>query len=273
MTETNQGDSRETEETEEFADILSSEPIQEEVVQQETEAPEKVTEPSDDIPEKYLNKDIKDIIRMHQEAEKALGKQSNEVGELRKVFDDYVKSQTITAESKQSQNLDIDEEEYWTNPKEAVSKSIDSHPDVIAAREAAAQLKQQQAIATLKASHGDFESIISDQGFIDWVGKSKVRKDLLSRAHTQFDVDAADELFTNWKERRDYVTQTKQENKAKTKKMVQKASVGGSGGTSEPAPKKLYRNRDIQLLAQNDPERYKRLLPELMRAYQEGRVQ
>ena len=31
---------------------------------------------------------------MHQEAEKLLGRQSSEVGELRKVVDDYISSQT-----------------------------------------------------------------------------------------------------------------------------------------------------------------------------------
>ena len=31
---------------------------------------------------------------MHQEAEKLLGRQSSEVGELRKVVDDYISTQT-----------------------------------------------------------------------------------------------------------------------------------------------------------------------------------
>ena len=47
-------------------------------------------EPEDDIPDKYRNKDPKDIIAMHQNAEKLLGKQSQEVGELRKVVDDFI---------------------------------------------------------------------------------------------------------------------------------------------------------------------------------------
>ena len=33
---------------------------------------------------------------MHQEAEKLLGRQSSEVGELRKVVDDYIANQTPT---------------------------------------------------------------------------------------------------------------------------------------------------------------------------------
>jgi hypothetical protein len=44
---------------------------------------------------------------MHQEAEKLLGKQSSEVGELRKIVDDFVKSQI---EAKNSPQQETDEE-------------------------------------------------------------------------------------------------------------------------------------------------------------------
>jgi hypothetical protein len=66
--------------------------------EQEVETPEEETSQppeEDDIPEKYRNKSVKDIVRMHQEAERAMGKQGSEVGELRRVVDDFVKSQTV----------------------------------------------------------------------------------------------------------------------------------------------------------------------------------
>jgi hypothetical protein len=37
--------------------------------------------PEEEIPEKYQGKSVTDIVRMHQEAEKLLGRQSSEVGE------------------------------------------------------------------------------------------------------------------------------------------------------------------------------------------------
>ena len=48
----------------------------------------------DDLPEKYRNKSVKDIIAMHQEDERFIGKQGGEVGDLRKVVDDFIKTQT-----------------------------------------------------------------------------------------------------------------------------------------------------------------------------------
>ena len=71
--------------------------------EQEQEAPPEPTpeptEQEDDLPEKYRGKSTAEIVRMHQEAEKLLGKQSGEVGELRKVVDDYIQTQLDTTGS------------------------------------------------------------------------------------------------------------------------------------------------------------------------------
>ena len=60
------------------------------------EAPQETTPPEDDIPDKYKGKSTAEIVRMHQEAEKLLGKQSGEVGELRSVVDSYIQTQLDT---------------------------------------------------------------------------------------------------------------------------------------------------------------------------------
>ena len=53
-----------------------------EEVKVEDQTLEKSVEPaSSDLPEKYRGKSLDDIIRMHQEAEKLIGKQAQEVGE------------------------------------------------------------------------------------------------------------------------------------------------------------------------------------------------
>ena len=58
-------------------------------LQTEAEATPEPTPAEDDVPEKYKGKSTAEIVRMHQEAEKLLGKQSGEVGELRSVVDSY----------------------------------------------------------------------------------------------------------------------------------------------------------------------------------------
>ena len=66
-------------------------PKEETTLEQEQE--EQETTEEQEVPQKYQGKSTAEIIRMHQEAEKLLGKQSSEVGELRKVVDDYIQTQ------------------------------------------------------------------------------------------------------------------------------------------------------------------------------------
>ena len=98
-----------------------------------------VEQVSDDIPEKYRGKQLSDIIKMHQEAEKLIGKQAQEVGEVRKLADDLIKQNL----SEKSQPIKEEEPEvdFFENPQAAVRKTVDSHPDVLAARQAALDFK------------------------------------------------------------------------------------------------------------------------------------
>jgi len=154
------------------------------------------------IPEKYQGKDLKDIVRMHQEAEKLLGKQSSEVGELRKIVDDFVKTQLET--QKQSPQAQKEEEDidFFYDPEAAMQKVIDRHPKIKEAEEYTRQAKQASILGQLQEKHPDFKDIVQDEAFAEWVGASKVRTELYLRADQKFDFDSADELLSLWKERK-----------------------------------------------------------------------
>jgi len=55
-----------------------------------------------EIPEKYKGKNLEDIVRMHQEAEKLIGRQAQEVGEVRRLADDLIK-QSIAQKTQQEE--------------------------------------------------------------------------------------------------------------------------------------------------------------------------
>ena len=58
-----------------------------------------------EIPDKYKGKTAEELVQMHQEAEKLLGRQSSEVGELRKVVDTYIQTQ-LTEDTQQAPQQD-----------------------------------------------------------------------------------------------------------------------------------------------------------------------
>ena len=236
-----------------------------EVDQQEPEQ----DNPDDALPDKYRGKSVEEIVRMHQEAEKLLGKQSSEVGELRKVVDTFIQQQTQL--SQQSAPEPEDELDFFADPKESTRKMIDSHPKIKEAEEIAQQYKKATALNQLQAKHPDMGQIVADEKFLEWIKASKIRTQLLTQADQMYDYEAADELFSLWKERQATVKQTAEVEKQGRKQAVKSASTGNARGSGE-ASRKIYRRSDIIKLMKTDPDRYQALSDEIMKAYSEGRV-
>ena len=255
-----------SQDTSDINELDTNDNIENAQVDKEPSAPQE-----DDIPEKYRGKSAKEIARMHQEAEKALGRQGSEVGELRRVVDDFIKAQTVT-QKQQAPDTVEDEVDFFADPEKAVSRAIANHPKIREAEAVTAQMKQAEAVSRLKASHPDHQTIISDPEFAEWIGKSRVRQELFVRADKAFDLDAADELLTTWKERKAVVDSSKAVAQVERKQAVKAASTGSAKSAGESGSKKTYRRSDIIDLMVRDPERYAALSDEIMAAYAQGRV-
>jgi hypothetical protein len=243
--------------------------------QDTVETPEEEQPQQPEVPEKYHGKSVEDLVQMHQELEKFSGKQSTEVGELRKVVDDYIQTQLSTQQAPQQQQQQDDNDDdvdFFVDPKTAVSRAIDNHPKIKEAQAYTQQYKQQATLAQLKSSHPEMEQILQDPKFAEWIKGSKVRTQLFVQADQAYDYDAAHELFSLWKDRNQVVQQTAQAEKAARKSQVKSANTGNARGTAEGSRRKVYRRADIIKLMRTDPERYQSMSDELLKAYSEGRV-
>ena len=257
------------EEGETLATLEDEEQIPEEEQPVEPEEIQEAQE-EDAIPEKYQGKNIKDIVQMHQEAEKLLGKQSSEVGELRKIVDDFVKTQLEANNSPQEQ---VEESfDIFDDPDKYIEQKLANHPKLKEAEELSRSMKQQEILNKLQRSHPDFKEVIEDEKFGEWVAKSKVRTELYQRADQKFDFDAADELLTSWKERQNIVKETTEMQKTDRKRQLKSATTGNVSGSGESLSRKVYRRADIIKLMQTDPNRYQDMAAEIRQAYAEGRV-
>jgi hypothetical protein len=237
-------------------------------VEEQQETPTEVQEP--EIPDKYKGKSAEELVQMHQEAEKLLGRQSSEVGELRKVVDTYI--QTQLTEDKQEAPQQVEEVDWFTDPDKAVDRAIQNHPKIKEAEALTQQYKQSTALSELQRKHPDMQQILQDANFAEWIKASNVRTKLFVAADQQYDHESADELFSLWKERQNIVQQTAAVEQQARKQSVKAASTGNARGSTESAPKKIYRRADIINLMRTDPDRYAALQPEIMKAYEEKRV-
>ena len=263
---------RPTEEDEEYEQL---EPEAEETFESEPEQPEQpeevTAEVEEDIPEKYRGKSRIELAKMHQEAEKLLGRHSSEVGELRHIVDSFVKTQ-LEQQKQSPQAQDEPEIDFFDDPDAYIERKLASHPKLKEAEMYTAQARQAATLSTLQQNHPDYLDIIQDEKFGEWIMSSKVRQQLYNLAHNQYDYDAADELLSLWKERQSIVKQTEVVQKQDRKNQAKAAATGKATGSGEPNSRKIYRRADIIKLMQTDPKRYAQLSDELMAAYAEGRV-
>ena len=205
---------------------------------------------------------------MHQEAEKLIGKQAQEVGEVRKLADELLKQSLSSKAATTEVEPEID---FFEDPQKAIRKSIDQHPDVLAARQSAIEFKKMQIQQKLNQNHPDFTAIVQDPEFAEWVKQSPIRTQLYAKADGEFDYDSADELLSTYKQIKQIKTQKVETAGKETLKQNLKAAAVDTGGTGESS-KRVYRRADLIRLRMSDPDRYEALEPEIMAAYAEGRV-
>ena len=248
--------------------------VSQDTVQESVEVPEQEQPQDSDIPEKYRGKSVQELVQMNQELEKFSGKQSTEVGELRKLVDSYIQTELDNKQAPETQQEDNDSSDvdFFVDPQSAVNRAIDNHPKIKEAETYTKQYKQQATLAQLRSDHPDMDQILQDPKFAEWIKGSKVRTQLFVNADQAYDYDSANELFSLWKERSNIVQQTAKAERASRKNAVKSATTGNARGTAERSNKKVYRRADIIKLMKTDPDRYNALSDEILKAYAEGRV-
>ena len=221
------------------------------------------------FPDKYKDKSLEEIVKMHQEAEKMIGRQAQEVHEVRSLADQLLKRQLETDKAPTVESAP--EVDFFENPQDSIKRAIENNPAVLEAKQANLELKRMKTAQQLASKHPDFGSIANDTGFQEWVKASPIRMSLYAKADAEFDFGSADELLSTYKELKQIRNSNVQETGKKQQAQALKAAGVDTSGSGEVA-KKVYRRADLIRLKMTDPDRYELLQPEIMAAYQQGRV-
>ena len=117
------------------------------------------------------------------------------------------------------------------------------------------------------------KEVLSSESFQTWVKGSQFRQNLFAQADQQYDFAAADELLTLFKDTQGAVKRHAAVEKVAKKAEIKKASTGSSRSNPEgQSSRKVYRRTDIVELNRTNPARYEAMLPDILKAYAEGRV-
>lgn len=255
----------------EFEDLDKSEDEDEDIeagASEEEQAPAKV------IPEKFQGKDLEDVVRSYTELEKELGRKNNEVGELRKLADDFIRQQLSvdnSPTSKAVKEINVDVDTLLEDPTKAINDVVADNPRIKALETELQQAKIAKQKAVFESKHDDWQDVMQSTDFVEWVSASPIRQKMLVEADKNYDYDLADEVFSLYKEiRGKAVSDAKGKAEASRKDKMRKAT--GERSNSGTTAKKVYRRKDLIRMKIQDPQRYAAMEPDILKAYQEGRV-
>jgi hypothetical protein len=267
----------------------------------------------DELPEELRGKTPAQLAKMYREAQALIGRQGSELGEFRKKADLLIQASLANMQRNQPAKKTepvadpvaaMDESEIFAKPKDAIAKMIENHPAIQGIRKQLGQAAASQASMRAQAAserfmqaHPDAADVISDPEFRQWVAASPVRKQLFLAAHTKFDFNAGDEIFSTWKALKgvgkrsstEGTTDGAQDDKsavsaaastlakqAAAKRAAAAAAAaaptGGASAGKSGGAKKIYRRADVLRLMEEQPDRYEMMADELTLAYKEGRV-
>ena len=237
---------------------------------------EEAQQPEYQVPEKYAGKSNEDLIEMHQNVEKMVGKQANEVGEQRRLIQSLMDAQTKATQAAPPTEEPVNfEDQFYSDPKGALDNAIENHPELIEARNDRKIQAQQHQVSVLEKAYPDWQEKVATKEFQNWVGESTIRTEMFKKADSDYRPDYAIELFDMF-DKVNMIDKTKEVQAAegikRDKALKATSSETRSSSDSSLGGKKIYRRADLINLQVTDPNRYATLADEIQSAYAEGRV-
>jgi len=227
------------------------------------------TTPAFVVPDKFKDKSLEDVITSYTNLESQFGRTTNENGELRKLTDEILK-QGMNENSAEEQNVGFDE--FVEDPNAAIEKALSKNPRLQAMEKRIADETQSQAHAAVVSAHSDADAVVASSEFQTWVMASPSRQQRFANASNSYDAEAASDLITLYK------SEALDANEAATTMRDAKAKAGLKAATTETGRvaagdvRKVYKRAELIKLKQYHPQKYTAMEPEIMLAYQEGRV-
>jgi hypothetical protein len=229
-------------------------------------------DPEEDIPEKYRGKSARELIEMHQSAERVLGRQGNEIGQIRSVLDDILTTQKSQPSSAPPEP-DVD---FFEDPKGATSRivadTLRNDPTLQGMQRSLQENEKKAKAAEMARLHPDFLDIAQSSEFQTWLSNDNWRLRTFQEAGQAYDTEAAASLLNMYKESANIKRTTEKAAKSQKMNKVRQASTGSGKASAETRGRpKLSREALIQL-KMTDPDKYLANMKEIKAAYLEGRA-
>lgn len=233
---------------------------------------DEVTDPSPEIPSKFSGKSKEDIIESYLQLESEFGKRGNDLGELRKLTDQLLELNKPKTEPKE-EKPQVDVDTLLENPEEAIRRVIQEDETLKELKDKALQREIAASKKDFEDAHPDYQELMNDPSFTEWVMKNPLRQRDLVHADQNYDFGVAKAVFDDYKETHGKKVKEATTTRNESAREAAKAAATESGGNVEQTAKrkKFKRSELIQLKIQN-PSKYEAMREQIMAAYANGDV-
>ena len=220
----------------------------------------------------YGAKSRDDLEKMLDDQKSMIGRQSNEVADVRREIEAMKGAKSYVDSQLQVDQPKAKEIDYFGDPASAIKQSIEDHPALKQQQEELSRLRAEGAAREIEARHPDASAVLNADDFKNYIAQSPSRTVSYSAGMKSMDVGIMDELLSAYKSINQPTPEVEALKNQDRKAQVRKAATGNAQGSSETSAGKTISRDDIVNLKMNDPDRYRRLYPQIEKMYREGRV-
>jgi hypothetical protein len=223
------------------------------------------------MPEKFAGKSAEEVAQSYTKLESELGRKNNEVGELRKLTDQYIHqelSRRTSSDPTQESELSIEFDDLVEDPNKVVGNVVDSRMKSV--NERMDQMEQTNRVDAFKLANPDYEELAASQEFYNWTNASPYRKKQLEAAQAG-DLDAAGDVLQGYREQSSVMQKAQKTGEKVKRDTALKDANTESSGTGASSGK-MWTRAELMKLQIKNPEKYWSMTDEIHKAYAEGRV-
>ena len=158
-----------------------------------------------DVPESVLKrfdgKEKDEVLESYAELEKKFSQQGNDLGELRRSFDEYVILQSQVPDEPEPEYEPVTADELYEEPENAIARVVEKKSgDKLKELETQLQaVRTERRLAAFEAKFPEARATAKTEEFAEWLQASPYRARLAQQADN-YDFEAAEELFGLYQE-------------------------------------------------------------------------
>lgn len=222
------------------------------------------------MPDKFKGKSAEEIAKAYLEVEKTIGRQGAELGQMRKYVDTLIQREVSQAPEETIADKPVEADDLLDRPEETIREIIKK--ELKGVQQELSKTQQQLQFNDFVRKHPNYTEVAQSPDFLEWVQTSDKRLSKYQSANYQMDLEAADELLSDWKELAEYRQKRVAEAEDQRKKALKDVSAERGVGESSGGSKKKFRRSELREMRIHNPDKFDAMQAEIIQAYREGRV-